>query len=198
MKESVKKFLEFNGRTIYFLAVDGTYWIAIKPICEALGVKYDHQREKIKKDAILCKLPRIHGVVAADNKVRNMLCLPEEYVYGWLFSIQSNSPDLLKYKLECYHYLWEYFRGVMIHQDFYQHRKFIAERDIKKLEAELESNEIYQQLLKRKDIVADAKNHLRNFTRKFIESQMDLWESDPDFNIESGEVEESPGKGGAT
>ncbi len=35
-----QKFLEFNGKNIIFLNVDGTYWIALKPICEALGVDY--------------------------------------------------------------------------------------------------------------------------------------------------------------
>ncbi|MEM8568318.1 MAG: hypothetical protein AAGF85_17790 [Bacteroidota bacterium] len=32
------KFLEFNGKTIVFLAIDGEYWIALRHICEALNV----------------------------------------------------------------------------------------------------------------------------------------------------------------
>lgn len=31
MEAPIRKFLEFNKKTIYFLAVDGTYWIAVKP-----------------------------------------------------------------------------------------------------------------------------------------------------------------------
>ena len=36
MEKSIRKFLEFNGKTIYFLSKDGDYWVAIKPICDAL------------------------------------------------------------------------------------------------------------------------------------------------------------------
>ncbi len=111
MKQEIKKFLEFKGKTIYFIAADGQYWIAIKSICEALGVHYEHQRELLKNDKILGQLPRHHGVVAADNKLRKMVCLPEFYIYGWIFNIQSASPELLKYKWECYEVLYNYFHG---------------------------------------------------------------------------------------
>lgn len=40
MSEKVEKFLEFNGKTIVLLAKDGIWWIAIRPVCEALGVQY--------------------------------------------------------------------------------------------------------------------------------------------------------------
>ena len=113
MKKEIQKFLEFNGKTIFFVAADGQYWIAIKPICEALNVHYEHQRELLKKDEILSQLPRHQGVVAADGKVRKMVCLPEFYIYGWIFNIQSNSPELLKYKWECYRVLYEHFHGMI-------------------------------------------------------------------------------------
>jgi hypothetical protein len=114
MKNDTKKFLEFNGKTIYFVAADGQYWIAIKPICEALGVDYERQRKNLKEEEILAQLPSEQAVVAADNKLRKMLCLPEFYIYGWIFNIQSSSPELLKYKWECYRVLYDYFHGAII------------------------------------------------------------------------------------
>lgn len=36
-----EKFLKFNGKNIVFLSIDGTYWIAIKPICDALNIDAD-------------------------------------------------------------------------------------------------------------------------------------------------------------
>lgn len=36
-----EKFLQFNGKTIYFQSYDGQFWIAIKPICEILNVNYN-------------------------------------------------------------------------------------------------------------------------------------------------------------
>ena len=80
--------MEFNGKSIHFLAVDGEYWIALKPICEALGILWRHQHTKlINGDNIFGELYRDHGMVAADERVRNMTCLPERYIYGWIFSI---------------------------------------------------------------------------------------------------------------
>lgn len=113
MKNQVKKFLEFNEKVIYFVAADGQYWIAIKPICEALGVDYERQRKNLKEDEILSQLPSEQTVVAADGKLRKMVCLPEFFIYGWIFSIQSQSEELQQYKLECYRVLYEHFHGLI-------------------------------------------------------------------------------------
>ncbi len=113
MKNEIKKFLEFNGKTIFFVAADGQYWIALKPICEALNVDWKNQHEKLLKDEILGQLSSEQGIVAADGKMRKMVSLPEFYVYGWIFQIQSSSPELLKYKWECYRVLYEHFHGAI-------------------------------------------------------------------------------------
>ena len=52
-------------------------------------------------------------VVAADGKLRKMVCLPEFFIYGWIFSIQSQNEDLQTYKLECYRVLYEHFHGTI-------------------------------------------------------------------------------------
>ena len=43
MNKQVVKFLEFKGKNIVYLSVDGTYWIAIKPVCEAISINYNRQ-----------------------------------------------------------------------------------------------------------------------------------------------------------
>lgn len=48
-----EKFLSFNGKNIIFLNKDGQYWIAVKPICEALGVDYVRQFKNLKDNIIL-------------------------------------------------------------------------------------------------------------------------------------------------
>ena len=45
-----EKFLQFNGKTIYFQSYDGQFWIAIKPICEVLNVSYNPQVLALKND----------------------------------------------------------------------------------------------------------------------------------------------------
>ena len=113
MKAEIKKFLEFNGKLIHFLSVDGQYYIAIKPICRALGVDYIQQFKNLKEDQIL-RLPLcVHTMVAAEGKLRKMTCLPEFFVYGWLMGIQSDAPGLASYKWECYRILFEHFHGTI-------------------------------------------------------------------------------------
>ena len=57
-------------------------------------------------------------IVAEDGKNREMVCLPIEYLNGWLFGIDVNrcKPEiretLIKYKKECYQALHDYwFKG---------------------------------------------------------------------------------------
>lgn len=113
MKNQTKKFLEFNGKSIHFLAVDGQYWIALKPICEALNVNWDRQYKNLQDDPNLKAVHAIQPMQAPDNQMRNYVALPEFFIYGWIFSIQSASEELAAYKWECYRILYEYFHGAI-------------------------------------------------------------------------------------
>ena len=46
-------FLSFNGKAIYFKENQNEYWIAIKPICEALNVDYIRAYKNLTKDELL-------------------------------------------------------------------------------------------------------------------------------------------------
>ncbi|MBA7556901.1 hypothetical protein ES705_49624 [subsurface metagenome] len=91
MNTKIKKFLEFNGKAILFLSIDGQYWVALKPICEALNLDWTYQLKVLKSHKILGQLWYLHTIVGADNRLRNMVSLPEKYIYGWLFGISSGS-----------------------------------------------------------------------------------------------------------
>ncbi len=109
MKQHVSKFLEFNGKTLVFLAVNGEYWIALKPICEVLGVDYIRAFRNTKDDAVFGQLLSEQTMVAADGKSRQMASLPEKWIYGWIMQLESKSPELLQYKKLCYEVLNDYF-----------------------------------------------------------------------------------------
>ncbi len=111
MEPRIKKFLEFNGKVINFVAIDGTYWISIKPICDALNIEYTRTFKNISEDEILGQLLAKQPMVGADFRLRKMVALPEKYIYGWLFSIRSGSQLLQEYKRKCYDVLYEYFHG---------------------------------------------------------------------------------------
>ena len=51
-----QNFLSFNEKTIYFKEVGNEYWIAIKPICEALDINYNRAYQNILDDENLSQL----------------------------------------------------------------------------------------------------------------------------------------------
>ena len=90
--------------------------VPIKPICAALGVNYSTQVEKLYKHPIFhdAVVP-LRGITGADGKHYEMLCLPMEYVFGWIFTINpANVGDaardtIIKYQIECNHALYDHF-----------------------------------------------------------------------------------------
>lgn len=111
--KNLEKFLEFNGKRIAILLADGTWWVAVKPICDALDVNYNRAYQNIQTDDILSQLFAKQQTVGADKKVREMICLPEKFIYGWLFSLRSDSDGLLIYKRKCYEVLFDHFHGAL-------------------------------------------------------------------------------------
>jgi hypothetical protein len=53
--------------------------------------------------------------VAADEKEREMLCIPFKFVFGWLFSVdigrvsEEAQESVIRYQLQCYNVLYDYF-----------------------------------------------------------------------------------------
>lgn len=69
-----------------------------------------------------------------------MICLPEKYIYGWLFSINSDSEELIAYQRECIQYFHETItRKEELYQQLAKYKKEIAELDNK-----LKDNEDFQ------------------------------------------------------
>ena len=79
MRQSIERFLEFNGKTLLFLAKDGTFWIAIKPVCEALGIEYTRTFKNITSDPILGPALAKQPMQVPGEQTRNMVCLPENW-----------------------------------------------------------------------------------------------------------------------
>lgn len=102
MKKEFTKFLEFNGKSIHFLAGDGEYCTAIKPICEVLGVDYSNEIKKIEESEFLTEHLSEHTIVSADGIPQKMVCLPEWIIYGWLLKIDSDTLGLLDFKRESF------------------------------------------------------------------------------------------------
>lgn len=91
--------------------------IPIRPICEALGVSHEVQFRKLKEHPIYSSTVTMRVTVAADNKEREMMCIPIKFFAGWLFSInpanvkEEVKEALIKFQIECNDALFDYFFG---------------------------------------------------------------------------------------
>ena len=115
----VQRTVSFYGDDLIVIRQGETAYTPVKPICDALGLKWESQRVRIQHDEVLSQAaqmlictPHMRG---ADDQARAMLCLPVDYLYGWLFGVQVKSirPDLrermILYKRECYRVLAQAF-----------------------------------------------------------------------------------------
>jgi hypothetical protein len=82
--------------------------IAIKPICENLGIDRKWQQDKIKNDPYLSSTGGMVKVIAEDGKQREMYCLPPAAFQEWLWNIPV-SENLNLIVLE------QYKKGLVIH-----------------------------------------------------------------------------------
>lgn len=107
--------IEFKDAEIYCPVENGTIYVAIKPICEALGVDANGQNQRIKRDEILSQLRVQVHATGRDSKQYKMDCLPLKYTFGWIFTIDENQvkeearEKLIEYKHECYEVLYDHF-----------------------------------------------------------------------------------------
>lgn len=175
MDKQSRTFLEFHGRSIFLAAHDGQYWVALKPICQAFGVNYDRQYKNLKDDPFLVQLYAEQHIVAADGKLRKMVCLPERYIYGWVFSIRSESPELLAYKRECYDVLFDYFHGPLTQRIQALRQKTDAELEIDRLTAELLGSEVYQKLQSARRSVKTSSRELARLDHELQHGQLTIW-----------------------
>ncbi|EHK1626574.1 phage antirepressor Ant [Escherichia coli] len=92
----------------------GVAYVAMKPIVENLGMSWSTQQTKLMKQ--ISKFNCVHmNMVAADGKLRKLLCLPLKKLNGWLFSINPEKvradirDKLIQYQEECFTVLHDYW-----------------------------------------------------------------------------------------
>jgi hypothetical protein len=113
-KSTVSTVAKINNTEIVVVE-NGEKRVAIKPICDALGVAYQGQIDKIKTDEILGSTIMLSMTVGSDKKEREMQTIPLKFVFGWLFTINPKNVSpaakeaVVKFKLECYNALYDHF-----------------------------------------------------------------------------------------
>lgn len=113
-----------NGQEILIIE-NGEKRVAVRPICDALGIDFSAQLQRLKRDEILSSVVVMVTTTGADGKQYEMATIPYKFSFGWLFTIDNSKvkPEakeaLIKYQLECYNALYEHFTGY----EAYYHEK---------------------------------------------------------------------------
>lgn len=108
--------VNFHGQPISVIPHNNQLYVAIKPICENMGVQWHAQRKRIQRDEVLSSVESMMDSTAADGKNYKFSCLPLEFINGWLFGIDANRVrpeirgNILQYKRECFKVLSDYWQ----------------------------------------------------------------------------------------
>lgn len=112
----VPQTVTFNNQELITFEQNGVQYTAMKPICENIGIDWESQRQRIKRDDILSKVACMIKATGLDGKIYEMLSLPIQFLNGWLFGVDSKrvktdeaKKNLMAYKLECYQVLHDYW-----------------------------------------------------------------------------------------
>ncbi|NJL06339.1 MAG: hypothetical protein HC911_15820 [Chloroflexaceae bacterium] len=98
--------------------------VPVRPICHVLGINWSPQRLRINRDEVLrsCVIKLITQV-PGDIQRREHLCLPLEYLHGWLFGIGATQVNaeyrekITLYRRECFRTLSAAFQAELLLPD---------------------------------------------------------------------------------
>ncbi|WP_343105339.1 phage antirepressor N-terminal domain-containing protein [Escherichia coli] len=107
-------YVPFNDQQILTAMAAGVTYVAMRQIVENIGIDWTGQSVKLRKmkDKFNC---RDISMVAADGKLRKLLCIPLKKLNGWLFSINPEKvradirDKLIQYQEECFTVLHDYW-----------------------------------------------------------------------------------------
>ena len=104
-----------NNVSLQVVADEREQLVAVKPVCEILGVDYPGQFAKLKEHPLYSSVIGLSSTTGADGKTYEMVCLPLRYFPSWLFSINPNNvkeevrENLMEYQKKCNDILYDYF-----------------------------------------------------------------------------------------
>ncbi|MFK8250220.1 phage antirepressor N-terminal domain-containing protein [Ancylobacter terrae] len=107
--------IEFHGDLLWTAELDGAVFVVIKSICERLGIAWNKQLERMKRDPIMVEGMTMM-VIPSPGGVQETTLLRLDLLNGWLFGIdegrvkdEETRQRVLTYKRECYRVLFEHF-----------------------------------------------------------------------------------------
>ena len=108
--------VNFHGHTLTVITgPSGEHLVAMKPICEAIGLQWEAQLKRIKRHPVLSQGMSVMDIPSAGGE-QETSCLPLDMLNGWLFGVDAARvrPEirdtLIQYQRECFHVLAAYWQ----------------------------------------------------------------------------------------
>ena len=107
--------VDFHGTAIPTFNVEGIVRVAMKPICQSIGLEWHGQRQRINRHPVLSK-GAVMITAPSKGGIQRLLTLPLNKLNGWLFGIDTNrvKPEIRKrlvaYQAECFDVLADYWQ----------------------------------------------------------------------------------------
>lgn len=108
--------VNFRGDDLYGFENDDGIFVAVKPICDAIDLKWEGQRQRLHRDPVLREGTCVMQVAQSVFGVSEVTCLRMDLVNGWLFGIDSSRikdetvrEKVMLYQRECYSVLFKHF-----------------------------------------------------------------------------------------
>ncbi|HEX5339087.1 MAG TPA: phage antirepressor N-terminal domain-containing protein, partial [Gallionella sp.] len=110
--------VSFQGHALTVITTEsGEHLVAMKPICEAIGLQWEAQLKRIKRHPVLTTCMSVMDIqMPGDDQRRDLAFLPLDYLNGWLFGVDASRvrPEirerLVQYQRECFAALAAYWQ----------------------------------------------------------------------------------------
>ena len=110
--------VNFRGDELYGFKQDDGVFLAVKPMCEAMGVAWEPQRQRLNRDPVLSKGTFVMKVPFGRGGAQEAVCIKIELINGFLFGIDTSRikdeavrERVIVYQTECYQVLHDHFAG---------------------------------------------------------------------------------------
>jgi hypothetical protein len=109
--------VNFRGTEILNVQLEDCVFVVLKPVVEAMGLAWNGQLERIKRDPVLREGMRIIRIPSIRGGNQDTVVLLLDRFHGWLFKVEtSRVRDELReriqlYQRECYELLCKHFLG---------------------------------------------------------------------------------------
>ena len=106
--------IQFHRQQLIVLNYQDKPYVAMKPICENIGLNWATQFKRIQRHYVLSQ-GVVMMTIPSKSGVQQYLCLPISMLNGWLFGIDTSrvKPEirdtLEQYQLECFDVLYNHF-----------------------------------------------------------------------------------------